>query len=198
LLILFRRISFMRVWPGVAGSILLAALIIRTDRDSNVSLYYEQMLSLDWDLIFAPRFGSTGNLVSTIETVQNDLSLLLLGRGAQLDGLNMADNAYLPLILVGGLFHLVLFYLPFLLLMRLCWQERNANPWAAPFFTIYVTFFAMGLGIPTFQLGRITAALVLLTFLAFRPQSNAPPLSTGRPLPPAQEPRPRTIPAHAT
>jgi hypothetical protein len=182
LLILFRRVAFRQVWPGVAGSILLAALVIQADRDSSVAIYYEYILRLDPEWIFSPRFGSTGNLYSTIEVVQDDLSLLLLGRGAQLDGLNTADNAYLPLILVGGLLHLVLFYLPFFLLMRLCWRERNANPWAVPFFAIYVTFFAMGLGIPTFQLGRITAALVLLTFFALRSQSNVPPLATARAL----------------
>jgi hypothetical protein len=182
LLILFRRISFRQVWPGIVASLLLATLVIQSDRDSIVSMYYEHILRLDPEWIFSPRFGSTGNLYSTIEAVQNDLSLLLLGRGAQLDGLNTADNAYLPLILVGGLLHLVLFYLPYLALMRSCWQERNANPWAAPFFAIYVTFFAMGLGIPTFQLGRITALLVLLTFFAFRSQSTAQPVSTARPL----------------
>jgi hypothetical protein len=159
--------------------VLLAVLIIQVDRDSMVAMYYDEITRLDLDWIFAPRFGSTGNLVATIETVKDDMSLLFLGRGAQLDGLNTADSAYLPLIVVGGLLHLLLFFVPFVVLTRLCWQARFKNPWAPTFFALYVTFFAMGLGIPTFQLGRITAALVLLTFLAFRAEPESPAASVG-------------------
>jgi hypothetical protein len=154
------------VWAVLAGVALSHVLQHTAISDMTVD-YFEYVRDPTFDGALGSRFGDQGFLRSTIDALFEKPSILALGAGPDDPTLMMADSAYLPLIVVGGLPLLLLFYSGLIVPVRDALRRTLAGDRrAAPIVVMTASFLATGIGIPTFQTGRIAPLLLVLMYVA--------------------------------
>ncbi len=167
-MLLLRQIPgsiWLAIWTGLGGLALRQVLSASSFADITVD-YFESVRAPSFDSTLGSRFGHGGFLRSTIDTILDKPLILLVGSSFEEPGLTMADNAYLGLIVVGGIPLLILFYASVLLpafdaLRRVMAGERRL----APIVAMTAAFLAIGIGIPSLQTGRIAPLFYLLMFV---------------------------------
>jgi hypothetical protein len=131
--------------------------------------------------ILESRYGSAGYLAQTIETIKGDPWVLLFGAGSAIAEYKLADSLYISVICVGGLVFLISYLAPFIwLLIGNIRQINLGNPWALCFMAIHLAFVCVGIGIPTYQVGRIVPLLIILNLSFIVPFEGKEPSFEGR------------------
>ena len=113
------------------------------------------------------RYGEAGYLTTAINDLSSNVGMLFLGAGSRLAQYPLADSLYLPPILIGGVVYLIIYLMPIFYILAWNYKEhRSGNSWASVFLVLNVVFLIVGIGIPTYQVGRISPLLFLMN-LAF-------------------------------
>jgi hypothetical protein len=113
------------------------------------------------------RYGSDGFLTPTVNALTENVGSMLFGVGSNFGQLVMADSAYLSTAVIGGLVLLILFFGTVLALVRALWADYvQGSLWAGSCLAMHVALLAIGVGIPTYQLGRLTPLAAIMTFWA--------------------------------
>lgn len=127
----------------------------------------ERLLSIFESDALSTRYGEGGYLEGAVRDLVSSAEFFLLGVGDQLGFYSLADSLYVPPMLIGGVLYLTLYLAPIATLLMWNYSEhRKGNSWATTFLVVHLLFLVIGIGIPTYQVGRI-APLFLITNLAF-------------------------------
>lgn len=141
-----------------------------TSDDSMIKAAFDVIVSGDINGILDSRYSAEG-LLGTIETVFASNEILLWGVGVNIGDLYLADNGYLLPIIIGGLpLALITYGAVWLMLKENYRQFRAGNVMAAGFFATHCSYLIAGIGIPAYQLPRVTLLFLVLNiiFLASR------------------------------
>lgn len=123
----------------------------------------------------ATRYGEGAYLANELAAIDTDFVFFIFGAGSTLSNYKLADSLYISVIVVGGVFYLIVYMLPYILLIRMNYAEhRRGNTWARSFAATHLTFLIIGVGIPVYQVGRIAALLIIinLCILTGRPRMH--------------------------
>jgi hypothetical protein len=149
--------------------------------DSTVGSVFDLIWSSDMEAILGSRYSADG-LLTTIETILSSPSILLYGVGKDIGELYLADNGYLMPIIVGGVPLAAMTYLAIALLVRENYRQfKRGNTIAAGFIATHISFLVAAIGIPTYQLPRVTLLFLFLNllFLSFAHNREASPNRNG-------------------
>jgi len=134
----------------------------------------EELMAYITQDTLATRYGEGAYLAKELAVIETDVGFLLFGAGVDLGSYKIADSLYISAIVVGGVTYLSVYLLPYLFLIKKNYREHlSGNPWARCFLAIHATFLAIGIGIPTYQVGRIVPLLIILN-LCFLVQCAQP------------------------
>lgn len=155
-------------------------LMSGTSDDTTVGSVFELILAGDMDAVLGSRYGA-GGLFGTITAVFTSPAILFFGVGVDIGDLYLADNGYLMPIIIGGIPLALTTYVAVGLMVRENYRQfRAGNVMAAGFLAAHGSFLVAAIGIPTYQLPRVTLLLLVLNlvFLASRPhKGHSPPRS---------------------
>lgn len=145
---------------------------------SAISRILRTTLSLDASKIVGSRYSEQGYLHSTVRAITGNRELFMFGRGGNVAGLKMADSLFIPPFVVGGVIFFVLYVMQILLLIKVNFDCRRESYLLKVFFALNASFLIAGIGIPTYQVGRIAPLLVILNlcFLGATQESTNPDL----------------------
>jgi hypothetical protein len=164
------------IWGVLAGLILVRVLQSSTISDATVD-FFESVRVPTFDSALGSRFGKGGFLRSTLDAFVERPSILMVGAGSDDPTLTMADSAYVGLIVIGGIPLLLLFYGGILAFGRDAIRRTlRGESRLAPIVVLLMAFFAAGVGVPTFQTGRIAPLVFVLMFTGLwgaAPQSTS-------------------------
>ena len=140
----------------------LNASILGTSYLASAERMFATVYTLDVGTILDSRYGSTGYLTPTITSIIDDVSIMIFGAGKNSVDYILADSLYIPPIVVGGIILLILYILPILMLLRENFRTITLDTYSASFFSAHVAFLLVGIGTPSYQVGRVAPLLFLL------------------------------------
>jgi hypothetical protein len=154
LAILIRRLDLL------VTALLLGVLLSLGIALFDESGYFERAMEVN---LLDTRFGSQGFLREGVEYVFSGWDVLLFGNVLDLHRFPWADSLYLgPLLMGGGVFLLFYLFLPCsLAIMSLRLANASNTPYLMVFVALHITWLVIGLGIPTYQVGRLTPLLIV-------------------------------------
>lgn len=176
-LLIVRRQFTLVIYGGLLATAVFGVATRFLREDSEVRMAFDRVLSGDLDRILGTRFASDGYLRDTLDRFATDCNLLVLGTGANLENLIVADSLFLLPLATGGIPQVLLYVWPMVWLLRELWR-RSGEPgeYLPVLFSLHASFLVSGIGVPVYQMGRIAPLLWIVTLAyVFAPPATAVP-----------------------
>ena len=134
----------------------------------------DAMGSYDISEMTALRYGAGSESVfegTVLKLLENPLDIFI-GTGGDTRDYFMADSMLMPTIIAFGMYFAFFYFRILLGVARELFHSRNVNPLCKCCFILHVFWLTAGLGIPTYQVGRLSPLLFILTFIAIELVNN--------------------------
>jgi len=146
---------------GVLGTI----FILLDSALSNQSMILELLLNkADVGKVLETRFGGEGYLANSINYLLSTPEAFFLGEGTASDNIILADSQLVVLFGIGG-FVLFLSFVMVLLKVYFLLKQNFSTLYNKVIMAIFISYVVIGIGIPTFNVGRIISIFFIFVFI---------------------------------